>query len=45
MFVAVDVGASPADTVFVGDGEEDRLAAEAAGIRFIYAYEFFKRQN
>lgn len=41
----VDVGASPADTVFVGDGEEDRLAAEAAGIRFIYAYEFFKRQN
>ena len=30
-----------ADTVFVGDAETDRQAAEAAGVRFVWASEFF----
>ena len=33
---------SPTDAVFVGDAETDRQAAFAAGIKFIYAKEFFK---
>ncbi len=32
---------APADAVFVGDMETDQAAAAAAGIRFIYAAEFF----
>lgn len=35
------VYASPEETLFVGDAETDRLAAEAAGISFQYAEEFF----
>lgn len=33
---------APADTVFVGDRESDRLAAEAAGVRFEWAIDFFR---
>ena len=29
------------DTIFVGDAESDREAAEAAGVSFVYANEFF----
>lgn len=36
-----DLGASSADTRFVGDSEEDRLAAEAAGVMFFHASTFF----
>jgi len=36
------VYASPEETLFVGDAETDRLAAEAAGIAFQYAAEFFE---
>lgn len=36
---------SPLDVRFIGDGEEDRLAAKAAGIRFIPADEFFPHGN
>jgi phosphoglycolate phosphatase len=28
-------GVAPADAVYVGDAESDRLAAEAAGVRFV----------
>ncbi len=34
----------PAQTLMVGDRDEDREAAEAAGVRFIHAAEFFGRQ-
>lgn len=34
-------GAKPQATLFVGDSEEDRQAAEAAGVSFISAEEFF----
>ncbi len=34
-------GCGPEETVFVGDREEDRLAAEAAGVRFEWAVDFF----
>jgi HAD superfamily hydrolase (TIGR01662 family) len=33
---------TPDETVFVGDRDEDRLAAQAAGVRFIEADEFFR---
>jgi HAD superfamily hydrolase (TIGR01662 family) len=36
-----ELGALPAETCFVGDAESDRLAAEAAGVSFIYAGDFF----
>jgi histidinol phosphatase-like enzyme len=36
-----DAGASPDETVFIGDSEEDRLAAEAAGVKFVHADVFF----
>lgn len=29
------------ETIFVGDSEDDRLAAEAAGCRFVWAKDFF----
>jgi HAD superfamily hydrolase (TIGR01662 family) len=35
------VYASPDETLFVGDAETDRMAAEAAGVSFQYAEEFF----
>jgi len=35
-----EFGVSPVDTVFVGDSESDRQAAEAAGCRFQWADEF-----
>ena len=34
--------ASPDETVYVGDMDSDREAAEAAGVTFIHASEFFK---
>lgn len=36
-----EANVAPADTVMVGDRDEDRLAAEAAGVRFILSKEFF----
>ncbi len=36
-----DAQVSPANTIFVGDREEDRLAAQAAGVRFHWARDFF----
>jgi len=36
---------SPSQTVYVGDGDEDRLAAEAAGVQFIAASEFFQEES
>lgn len=36
-----EVGAIPEETVMVGDGHDDRLAAEAAGVRFEWAKDFF----
>ncbi|MCI0558729.1 MAG: HAD-IIIA family hydrolase [Nitrososphaera sp.] len=32
---------TPVETLFVGDDDTDRLAAEAAGVQFVYANEFF----
>jgi FMN phosphatase YigB (HAD superfamily) len=34
-------GVTPAETLYVGDREEDRDAAKRAGIRFMWAHEFF----
>jgi D-glycero-D-manno-heptose 1,7-bisphosphate phosphatase len=34
-------GATPAETLYVGDREEDREAAERAGVRFVQTNEFF----
>ncbi|MFZ5888318.1 MAG: HAD-IIIA family hydrolase [Chloroflexota bacterium] len=36
------LGVTPEETVFVGDRDEDRLAAQAAGVRFMWADEFFR---
>jgi len=35
------LGVSPSETLFVGDQESDRQAAESAGVRFTWASEFF----
>lgn len=35
------VDASPEQTIMVGDAEEDRQAAESAGVAFMWAEEFF----
>ena len=40
-FIMSVLGASVADTTFIGDGDDDRKAAEAAGINFIWAKDFF----
>lgn len=40
-----DAGVPPMNVRFIGDGEEDKAAAEAAGIRFIHADEFFPHGN
>jgi HAD superfamily hydrolase (TIGR01662 family) len=37
------VGATPADTLMIGDGEEDIQAAENAGCAFQWAWQFFGR--
>lgn len=37
----IDTNVSAANTIMVGDSEEDFKAAEAAGVRFVYAKEFF----
>ncbi len=39
------LGFAPDETVYVGDMESDRQAAEAAGVRFAWAWEFFGRQH
>ncbi len=36
-----ELGFSPEQTIFVGDMETDRQAAQAAGVRFIWAKDFF----
>jgi HAD superfamily hydrolase (TIGR01662 family) len=33
---------APVETVYIGDLDSDRLAAENAGVTFLYANEFFK---
>lgn len=35
---------APADALFVGDWQEDREAAKAAGVPYIHADDFFKRR-
>lgn len=37
-------GVAPADALFVGDWETDRLAAEAGGLAFAWAAEFFDKE-
>lgn len=41
----VQAGVSPAGTLMVGDRDDDRLAAEAAGCDFTWAWEFFGREQ
>jgi HAD superfamily hydrolase (TIGR01662 family) len=36
------VGATPGETLFVGDRDADAEAAQAAGVAFCYADEFFR---
>ncbi len=38
-------GAEPRETLFVGDMDRDEGAARAAGTRFMWAHEFFKRHE
>jgi HAD superfamily hydrolase (TIGR01662 family) len=38
-------GVDPEETVMVGDWETDRQAAEAAGVEFVWAAEFFSEQR
>lgn len=40
-----EVGASPKETLYVGDWKTDEEAAHAAGVRFVYADEFFNREE
>jgi D-glycero-D-manno-heptose 1,7-bisphosphate phosphatase len=35
-------GVSPDQTVFIGDQEDDRLAAKNAGVAFVWARDFFR---
>lgn len=37
-----DHGVTPAETLMVGDSEDDRLAAEKAGVEFVSAEDFFR---
>jgi HAD superfamily hydrolase (TIGR01662 family) len=39
----VDAGAAPGQTLYVGDSEDDRAAAQAAGCDFAWAKVFFAR--
>jgi len=38
-------GVEPGEALYVGDMENDRLAAEAAGCGFVWAWEFFGRSR
>lgn len=38
------LGFLPDDTLYVGDMESDRQTAQAAGVKFAWAWEFFERQ-
>lgn len=38
------LGFLPDDTLYVGDMESDRQTAQAAGVKFAWAWEFFDRQ-
>lgn len=40
-----EAGALSNEALMVGDGDEDRLAAEAAGVDFQWAHEFFGREK
>lgn len=40
-----DLGFTPAQTLMVGDWEADHAAAEAAGCGFMWAHEFFQRED
>lgn len=37
LLACIELGVSPSETVYVGDMDVDRLSAQGAGIRFIYA--------
>jgi len=37
-------GVSKADTVYIGDMDSDQQAAEAAGVQFMWAKDFFGRE-
>jgi len=39
------LGVDPEEAIFVGDSPADEDAAQAAGIRFVWAKEFFWRNN
>jgi len=43
--IMAELGASPAETMMVGDQESDREAAEAAGVQFAWAEAFFAPQQ
>lgn len=44
LLAAIDrLDADPSETTFVGDGERDELAAERAGVEFVYASEWARR--
>lgn len=38
-------GYGPASTIYIGDQEDDRLAATAAGCSFVWAWEFFGKSR
>ena len=38
-------GTDTADTVMIGDSDDDRKAAEAAGVEFVWAKDFFKWED
>lgn len=40
-FIMEVQGVGAGDTTMIGDSEDDRLAAEAVGVRFVHADEFF----
>lgn len=43
--IIMDVqGVGPADTIFVGDSEDDQAAAAATGLQFIWAKDFFAQE-
>jgi FMN phosphatase YigB (HAD superfamily) len=42
-FIMAVQGVGPESTTMIGDSEDDRMAAEAAGVRFVHADEFFGR--
>jgi HAD superfamily hydrolase (TIGR01662 family) len=40
-----EFGIPPETAIFVGDSESDRLAAEAAGVQFEWAADFFRKEQ